>query len=131
MSFIHFHQPIEDSSILCEYLLVRPLHCSIVIMLCVSSYFMPSSFFFFFSSDSMVLFFYSRKSIEPILYICPSHDLAYFDVKPYYSFLCQLHYLCFICCCCNFCTFFNFADIPEEAPSALFSFRFIIINITH
>ena len=44
MSFIHFHQPIEDSSILCEYLLVHDLHCNIVIMLSVSSYFMLSFF---------------------------------------------------------------------------------------
>ena len=51
---------------------------------------------FFFSSDSMVHFFYSWKSTEPILNICPLHDLAHPFIKPYHSFLCPVHYLCFI-----------------------------------
>ena len=99
---------------------------------CLLLFFFFFFFFFFFHQIPWYIFFYSWKSIEPILYSRPLHDLAYPFIKPYYSFLCPVHYL--------YVSFFIFAiflilhtSLRKPPVGAtiwtFFSFGFIIINI--
>ena len=126
MPFIHFLQPIEDYSILCKYLSVRPLHCNIVIILCVSSYFM-----LFFPLDSMIYFFIVVTVLSPFCTL--SHDLGYPFIKLYYSFLCSVHDLHVLFFVFNF--FFlilqtSLRKPPEGGEKFDFFFHFVSFSST-
>ena len=147
-SFMHFHQPVEDSSILCEYLLVRPLHCNVVIMLCVI--FIFHAFFSFFIRFHGTIFIvervlspfctFVRCTILPIplsSLIIPSFctfvrctilpvPLSSLIIPSYAQFIISMFYFLLW-----FLYVFNFADVTQEAPSEGENLDIFFVSLYH